>query len=167
VGEGGGLALRGTARPEDVEAVRALVASTGFFSAEEIAMAGDLVRERLAIGEASGYEFLFHEEAGRLAGYACFGPIPCAPGRFDLYWIAVREDRRGSGLGRRILAACEERIRRAGGVKIYVDTASRDQYRPTRAFYEGNGYAVEARLADFYSDGDDKVIYVKDLRAAP
>lgn len=162
-----GLALREDVRQADIGAVKDLVASTGFFSPDEIEMAGDLVRERLANGVGSGYNFVFLEQAGELWAYACFGPICCAPGRFDLYWIAVQGDLRGKGLGKRILVVSEERIRQAGGVKIYVDTASRDQYQPTRAFYEKNGYVAEARLKGFYSDGDDKVIYVKDLRETP
>lgn len=34
-----------------------------------------------------------------------------------------------------------------------------DLYAPTRKFYTSLGYAEEARLADFYAPGDDKVIY--------
>ncbi len=147
----------------DVSAVRSLTEATGMFTPEEVRMAASLVRERLAMGPESGYHFLFAEAGRQVLGYACFGPIDCTDGRFDLYWIAVRPDRQGMGLGREILAASEERVRGQGGVRVYAETSSQESYEPTRRFYENNGYRVDARLADFYRPGDDKVVYVKDL----
>jgi hypothetical protein len=50
-----------------------------------------------------------------------------------------------------------------GGKRIYVETSSREQYRPTRSFYSCCGYCKEATLEDFYSSGDHKVIYLRML----
>jgi ribosomal protein S18 acetylase RimI-like enzyme len=82
-------------------------------------------------------------------------------GSFDLYWIAVRRGAQGGGVGRILLEAAEARIARDGGRGIYVETSTKDQYHPTRAFYEHFGYQKAAVLADFYAPGDGKVIYVK------
>jgi D-alanine-D-alanine ligase len=160
------LAFREGMLPGDVAEVRDIVASSGFFSGCEIQLAAELVEERLERGEASGYHFLFAEtpdRPGKAEGYTCFGPIPCAPSSYDLYWIAVRGGSRGGGLGTDLLARSEERIRRLGGRRIYVETSSRPQYEPTRAFYTRRGYRVETVLADFYAPGDGKVILVKEL----
>jgi ribosomal protein S18 acetylase RimI-like enzyme len=154
---------RETVRPGDVEAVGALTRATGFFSEEEAAIAEELVAERLEKGEASGYHFLFAETAGRLAGYACFGPIPGSVHSFDLYWIVVAPAAQGRGLGRTLLAEAERRMRQSGARRIYADTSSRPQYEPTRRFYEGCGYRREALLEDFYAPGDGKVIFGKTL----
>ena len=126
-------------------------------------MAASLVRERLALGPESGYHFLFAESGRSVLGYACFGPIDCADGRFDLYWIAVRRDNQGQGLGREILASAENRMRGMDGQRVYAETSSQQAYEPTRRFYENNGYHAETRLKDFYRQGDDKIFYVKDL----
>jgi D-alanine-D-alanine ligase-like ATP-grasp enzyme/ribosomal protein S18 acetylase RimI-like enzyme len=151
-------------RPADVEAVRALVAETGFFNGEEVAIAAELVSERLTRGDASGYHFVLAEDAdGRLAGYTCHGPIAGAPGRSDLYWIVVRPDRQGAGLGRALLQRTERAIADGGGRRIYVETSGRPQYAPTRAFYLRCGFRQEAELADFYGNGDAKLILVKIL----
>ncbi len=149
--------------PRDVEAIRALVRATGFFSEEECVMAGDLAAERLEKGPDCGYHFLFLDPAGDLAAYACFGPCCCAPGSFDLYWIAVAADRRGQGLGSRVLAEAEARMKDMGCRKVWVETSSRPLYLPTRAFYQARGYAQEACLADFYGPGDSKIVYAKTL----
>ena len=147
----------------DVERVRRLVESTGFFSAAEVELAVELVTERLQRGVASGYEFIMAEFGGELAGYACFGPIPATVASYDLYWIAVPPDCQGRGLGRRLIEEVERRVRAAGGRRIYVDTSRRSQYESTRAFYEGCGYRLSAVLDDFYGPGDGKAIYLKKL----
>lgn len=151
----------------DAGAVEALVASTGFFTAEEIAVARELVEERLAQGESSGYFFVFLDDpAGRLVGYACFGPVPCTESSFDLYWIAVRDGWRGRGLGARALRLAEAAARRLGAARLYAETSSTARYAPTRRFYERQGFRQEAFLEDFYRPGDGKVIYGKRLTSA-
>jgi ribosomal protein S18 acetylase RimI-like enzyme len=140
-----------------------LAAATGFFSAAEIDVAVELVETRLAAGLASGYRFIFAERAGRLEGYACFGPIPLTRSGFDLYWIVVQPDVQRSGLGRRLMAMAEVATRELGGTAMYVETSSRPQYEPTRSFYRRLGYDHAAEFPDFYAPGDGKVVFVKRL----
>ena len=155
--------FREEVRPEDRQAVGRLVRATGFFSEEEADIAVELVEERLAKGDASGYFFLFAEEGDLLLGYACFGPIPGSVHSFDLYWITVDPGEQGLGVGRTLMAASERIMAGRGARRIYTDTSSRPQYEPTRAFYLACGYREEAFLTDFYAPGDGKVIFVKTL----
>ena len=149
--------------PSDVESIRNIVGSSGFFSAEEVEMAVELVQEYLLKGESSGYYFLFVKIQGKVVGYSCYGAIPCTKESYDLYWIAVLQEFRGRGIGWDLLEKTEEKIGKMGGKRIYVDTSSRVQYEPTRLFYRSAGYEQVAVLKDFYCPGDDKVIYVKQL----
>ena len=144
-----------------MERVRGIVISSGFFSQAEIEVAVELVKERLNKGIESGYNFLFAEREGQVTGYSCFGPIPCTVESYDIYWIAVQEELRRSGLGLEILRNVEERVGKMGGKRIYVETSSRKQYQPTRSFYTRCGYRKEATLENFYSPGDHKVIYLR------
>jgi len=157
------LALRTDARAADINAVRRIVESTGFFSDAEVAVAVELIEDRVSKGCRSDYRFVFLDRSNEPLGYACFGPIACTVGSFDLYWIAVHNDARGRGIGRQILAAAEQQIAQEGGRRVYVETSSRVQYEPTRQFYLRCGYQIEATLQDFYSQGDGKVILVKAL----
>ena len=157
------LVWRTEVRPSDAEAVRAIVASTGFFSAVEVDIAVELVEARLADGDASGYFFLLAEQDGRVVGYACYGPIAGTVKRYDLYWIAVDAGRQRVGLGSLILRQAEKAAAALGAARIYVQTSTRPQYQPTRAFYDRNGYALAAELPDYYADGDGQAIYVKVL----
>jgi D-alanine-D-alanine ligase len=153
--------------PADVERVRRLAESTGVFRADEVDVAEELVQERLSRGEASGYHFLFAEAEGATLGYACYGPIACTLGSYDLYWIVVAANQQRRGIGRRLLAEVERRVALAGGRRLYIETSSRPAYLPTREFYHRCGYRIDARLPDFYAEGDDKVIFRKVLTPAP
>jgi ribosomal protein S18 acetylase RimI-like enzyme len=161
------IVLRDEVRPADVDAVRQIVECTGFFRPDEVAIAVELVDERLSRGTASGYHFVFADAADAVRGYACYGPIACTTSSYDLYWIAVDRMHQGNGLGRILMRAVESRIAAAGGTRIYVDTSGRPQYAPTRAFYERAGFRCEARLADFYGPADDRMIYVKAIGLPP
>ncbi|MFN4089308.1 MAG: GNAT family N-acetyltransferase, partial [Alphaproteobacteria bacterium] len=165
--KGAGIATEWRTEPAeaDIDAVRRLVASTGFFTAEEIDIAAELVAERVRRGPASGYHFVVASRDGRLVGYACFGDIPGTTGRHDLYWIAVDPDLQGLGLGREILRRAEEEATRQGAARLYVDTSTSARYAPTRAFYRRAGYRLAAELPDFFRDGDGKAIFVKTLAA--
>lgn len=156
------LTFRDFLKPGEDSIIRAVTESSGVFYPEEVDIAEELARENLARGwEASGYRFLLAEAAGEVCGYTCYGPIPGARRRYDLYWIAVAQGFKGGGAGRGLMAETEARIAAAGGAKIYVETSSRPPYAPARAFYERCGYAREAVLRDYYDDGDDQVIFVK------
>jgi len=158
-------ALRDAPRPDDRTAIRRLVKTAGVFSPAEVAIACELIDERLARGlAASGYHFLFAEEGrGQPLGYACYGPIPLTQGSWDLYWIAVDAGQRGRGIGRRLMAEVERRAAAAGASALFIDTSGRTDYGAARAFYASLGYRIAAEFPDFYAPGDAKVVFRKNL----
>ncbi|HSO60863.1 MAG TPA: GNAT family N-acetyltransferase [Desulfobacterales bacterium] len=157
------IAFRYDVVPSDLQTVAQIVASTGFFNAAEVEIAVELVEERLEFGDASGYFFVFAEQAGQVLGYTCYGPIAGTKESYDLYWIANHRDHQGQGLGRVLMQETERRIRDSGGRRLYAETSGRPQYEPTRVFYERLGFVRETHLQDFYAPGDDKVFFVKAL----
>ncbi len=157
------VTLRTSVRREDGEVIRDIVSSTGVFRPDEIGIAVELLEERLRVGLASGYHFIFAEREGRTLGYSCYGPVPLTLHSYDLYWIAVRKETQGTGIGKILLERSEAAIGELGGRKVYIETSSKEMYRGTRRFYEQCGYLAEATLREFYSPGDDKVIYVKSI----
>jgi GNAT superfamily N-acetyltransferase len=155
------LQFRDEVRPGDQAVVRDIITASGFFSPDEVAIAVELVAERLAHGVRSGYYFWFAERGREVVGYTCFGPIPGTLVSYDLYWIAVRHPYRSQGIGTILLQRSECTMAALGGRRIYVETSSRAQYKPTHAFYDAQGYHCEALLEDYYAPGDSKLIYVK------
>ena len=48
---------------------------------------------------------------------------------------------------------------------IVVGTSGSNRYISTRRFYEKLGYCEASRVKDLYTTGDDKVIYIKHVKA--
>ena len=157
------IKFRSDVRPADIQEISQIVSATGFFRGDEIAVAIELVQERLQKGVKSGYEFILAELASGLAGFACYGLIPCTLTSFDLYWIVVTPAYQRRGLGQALIDRAEVQIRQAHGRHVYIETSGRPQYEPTRNFYMRGGYQIAATLPDFYALGDDKIIWRKIL----
>jgi GNAT superfamily N-acetyltransferase len=164
------LHLRALGHPDDADRIATLTARTGFFSDEEVAITRELAEVALRDGVASGYHHVLCEQTSadparpvELLGYTCFGPIPATDSSWDLYWIAVAPEAQRRGIGQRLLSHSEQLARDQGAKRLYIDTASRAQYVPTHRFYLRSGYVEAAKLVDFYSPGDSKLIFVKVL----
>ena len=157
------IVFREKVKPEDIEHVREIVISTGFFYDFEIPVAVELVEEGVEEGEDSGYFFIFAEVDGKTVSYSCYGPIAGTDAGYDLYWIVTHNDYRGSGIGKQLLDETHRIVKNRGGRYIIAETSSLEKYTPTRLFYEKNKYDRDATIKDFYMPGDDKVIYVKRL----
>ena len=148
-----------------------LTRDTGRFREEEVGTAVELLDENLAGDE--DYRFVGAFGGDQLLGYACWGPTPGTESTWDLYWIVVDRAHQGSGIGTQLLGAVEQRLAMHDARLVVVETSSRDDYQPTRKFYEARGYTSAARVPGYYAPGDDLVIYTKDLtpgdvaRAAP
>jgi ribosomal protein S18 acetylase RimI-like enzyme len=153
--------IRSDLRPDDRAPLAELLRATGFFNPQEVEVALELVDDRLARGASSHYRFLVLEEGKTVVGYACWGVIPGTLASADLYWIAVHPGRQGQGLGRTMMEAAESWMAQEGRVRVYLETSTRPQYEPTRAFYERCGYEIVAELPDFYAPGDGKAIFFK------
>ena len=168
--------LTAAARPRIAEILRA----SRVFSRDEIAVALELFDEVyeergprteeesiprssvLVPHSVSDYLFLgaFTPE-DILVGYACWGPTPATDRTWDLYWIAVDPALQGAGVGTILLEEVERRLARQHARMLIVETSSRSDYAPTRAFYGRRGYAAAASVRDFYAPGDDRIIFVK------
>jgi ribosomal protein S18 acetylase RimI-like enzyme len=142
---------------DDPERISRLVAATGVFSVEEAKVAGELATSTLDGSET--YQFLFAEAEQRVLGYTCFDRIPLSAVSFDLYWIAVGPSARGTGLATELMTRTAELIRAQGGLQIFAETSSREDYAAARAFYGKAGFAEAARFEDFYTVGDAKIVF--------
>lgn len=142
--------------------IQDIAARAGVFNQEEVECVEALWEEYLEEGPVDGgYNFLVDRDGDRVLGFACYGPRDLTSGVFDLYWIAVDSQTHRSGVGRRLLTATEEAVCQAGGRMLIAETSGTPHYEPTRKFYLGMGYDLEATIRDFYSEGDDLAIFVK------
>jgi hypothetical protein len=148
----------------DVSAIRAMCVDVGVFSQEEIATVDELLEAYFTQGAgASGYHFLSALHDGTTVGFACYGPRALTKGAYDLYWIVAAPSTGRQGMGGRLLAAVEQAVSTQQGRLIVAETSGRADYVHTRDFYLKYNYVAEAHIVDFYSPGDDLVIFVRRL----
>jgi len=155
------LKFRTIPQDSDIISVRQIIESTKFFYDHEVEIAVDLVKERLELGESTGYYFVFAELDGLTVAYSCFGPILMSDTSFDLYWIATHNDYRGKGIGKKLMKETEINARNMGCKILIAETSGLPHYEPTREFYIKTSFDLEASLKDFYKMGDDKLFYTK------
>lgn len=145
----------------DIEVINNLLLSTGFFYDYEIAVAIELIEDRLNKGEKSDYNFIFVQVENKTVAFSCYGLNPCTQNTYDLYWIATHKEYAGRKIGKALLQHSEKLIKAKNGAMLIAETSSRALYYNTRKFYENNGYIAEAIIKDFYNINDDKIIYIK------
>ena len=75
--------------------------------------------------------------------------------------IDVAPGRQRNGIGSRLLAAAEVRMRSANCNRVKLETAVDNV--AAQKFYERHGYAVVQRIAGYYSNGMDALVLVKDF----
>ncbi len=153
------IVLRAPA-PADRDRVGAMVRATGVFRDSEVDMALEVFDDATA-NPGTDYFGLGAYNGDRLVGFTLYGRTPGTEATWDLYWIVVDPEGHRGGIGRQLMDATEAMIREHGGTLIVVETSSRDDYEPTRAFYEAQLYDRAALVADYYAAGDDLIVFTK------
>ncbi len=149
----------------DKAPVLGLIRATGFFTADEVGVAEELMDVYLDRPDQKDYGVVVVEgDDGAPAGYMTWGPTPLAEDAYDLYWMAVAPSEQGKGRGKELVRWLEAEVGRRRGRLIIIETSSQPKYHGTRQFYIDLGYKEVARIPDFYRAGDDRVIYAKYFR---
>jgi len=79
---------------------------------------------------------------------------------FVLYFILVKNDFIGAGIGRKIVSRVEKMAQKAGAKFLRVDIYTG---KPIQAFYEKQGFKVGGRVNFYEEDGDDQTFMYKKL----
>ena len=143
---------------DDVRSLQAVLDETELFPS---GMLPDMLSGFLA-GETSDIWLTAHR-SGRPVGLCFAAPEQLAEGTWNMLALAVLPAQRGGGVGGRLTARLEEMLRERGERVLIVDTSSTEGFAGTRRFYGKQGYRPEARIRDYWADGDDKVTFWKRL----
>ncbi len=141
-----------------------ILKATPEFKPSEVVVAEEVLDSYLQNPSDSGFFTLVAETATTVTGYICFGPTPLTEGTWDIYWIAVAPQQQRQGIGRRLMTVVEDKIKQLQGRLILVETSSKPEYEKTRYFYQSRGYQLIAQITDFYTPGDDMLIFQRRLQ---
>ncbi len=78
--------------------------------------------------------------------------------------LAVRPDHQGRGLGTLLMRYIEQQLAQGGERILLVETSGLPEFKRTRNFYRKNGYEEEARIREFYAQGEDKIVFRRALQ---
>ncbi len=143
---------------DDIAGLRAVLNGTELFPSELLPA---MLAPSLA-GETEAFWLTCHSD-GEAVGLCYTVPEELAAGTWNMLALAVRPDLQGKRLGAALVHAAEKHLKDNGQRILIVDTSGTDDFALTRKFYAQNGYEEEARIRDFWAEGDDKVIFRKAL----
>jgi ribosomal protein S18 acetylase RimI-like enzyme len=149
--------------PADTPQLLKLTEGTGVFKPHEIEALDEVLSDYHAGNRDEGHIAVTFEEQGTILGYAYYAPAAMTDRTWYLYWIAVTRSTQAKGIGGKLLRHAEDDIRKHNGRVLFIETSSLPHYELTRRFYEKHGYEATGALRDYYSDGDDMVVFRKKL----
>ncbi len=147
--------------PADTPFLVPLTEATGVFKPIEIEALKEVLGDYHAHTHKMDHHSITYEKDGTVLGFAYYAPAPMTDRTWYLYWIAVSKQTQAKGLGSTLLKYVEEDVQRAKGRVLFIETSSLPHYQLTRKFYLKHGYEQAAVLPDFYSEGDDMVVFRK------
>jgi ribosomal protein S18 acetylase RimI-like enzyme len=114
-------------------------------------------------GDDGSNLWLTCEIDGKAVGFCYAVPEKLTDRAWNMLALAVLPLLQGKGHGGALVAQLETTLRGRGQRIVIADTSGVDAFAQTREFYRKNGYAEEARIRDFWAEGDDKIVFWKSL----
>ncbi len=143
---------------DDIRDLQLVLDETGLFPGE---MLPDMLAPSIA-GETDAFWLTYHHN-GKAVGLCYTVPEELADGTWNMLALAILPEEQGQSLGTALVAAAERYLSDRNHRILIVETSGTDEFALTRKFYARNGFEEEARIRDFWADGDDKVIFRKAL----
>jgi ribosomal protein S18 acetylase RimI-like enzyme len=144
----------------DLPAIKKIIDDNEMFPSE---MLDEMIAPFFSLAEPVPYWLTFDSEGKALAVAFC-APEPMTSGTWNLYLIAVDKANQGQGIGQQLMKDLEERLKERGQRVLLVETSGLPDFERTRSFYDGCGYHREARIREFYAEGEDKIVFWKKLK---
>ncbi|MEM7289714.1 MAG: GNAT family N-acetyltransferase [Pseudomonadota bacterium] len=145
---------------KDIPELKLVLDATELFPSE---MLPDMLNGFLSNGDCEEI-WLTCEAGGKAVGFCYAAPEALTEGTWNMLAIAVLPEHQGNGAGSAIVKELESNLRDNGNRVLIVDTSGAEGFAPTRDFYRKNGYSEEARIRDFWAEGDDKIVFWKSLK---
>jgi ribosomal protein S18 acetylase RimI-like enzyme len=148
-------------KPADSKLIEDILQRIPSFTENEIIVAMELVNIAAGNPDQTDYNIFIYENDSRVLGYHCIGRRPLTDGVYDLYWIAADPESPVKGIGKALLDHAENFVSENYGRWLLAETSSKDTYANTRRFYLKNRYSIVAEISDFYSEGDNLLVFGK------
>lgn len=148
----------------DHEVITNLIQEIDLFTTDEKEVVFELLDIYMFNELQKDYQFFATlEDDQSFSSFICFGPTPMSSNTYDLYWIGTHPNHRRKGLAAKLIDFMKAYMLEQQAKIIRVETSSQELYGGTVSFYDSLNFNEEARIRDFYKDGDDLIIYTARL----
>ncbi|MHB8634741.1 MAG: GNAT family N-acetyltransferase [Thermoplasmatota archaeon] len=97
-------------------------------------------------------------EQGQVVGFALAEKVSCDA---HLLALAVRDQRRGEGIGRALVGEVRQQMACSGAMRLHLEVRADDE--GTQAFYRQLGFHPTGLESQVYSDGGDALVMARPL----
>ncbi len=146
--------------PSDLTKLKVILDQVGLFPAE---MLDDMIDPFFSDTNSDVYWHTY-EHCGEPIALLFCEKERITESTWNILAIAVKPTFQSQGIGELMMKNIEQALRTNNQSTLIVETSSLPEYERTRKFYDRIGYDREAVIRDFYSPGDNKVVFWKTLR---
>lgn len=145
----------------DVDQLEKILKKISTFNEKEVEVAMELINITAFNTEQSDYNIFVYDDEGKIMGYHCTGKRPLTDAVYDLYWIVADPSAGKKGIGKSLIEHAENFVKENKGRWLLAETSSKESYAATRNFYLRNKYSIVSQINDFYSIGDNLLVFGK------
>lgn len=148
-------------KQSDVDQLMKMLKRISAFNDKEVEVAMELINITASNPDQTDYNVFVYEDQGKVIGYHCTGKRPLTDAVYDLYWIVADPSAGKKGIGKNLIEHAEKFVKEQKGRWLLAETSSKESYAATRNFYLRNKYSIVSQINDFYSIGDNLLVFGK------
>ncbi|MBE99502.1 N-acetyltransferase [Flavobacterium coralii] len=141
----------------DLNDLKNVVDSSELFPAEYL---DGMISEYFNNPQANDIWFTYVEDNKPVAIGYCV-PEKLTDGTYNLLAIGVAKDFQRKGIATAMMSYIEKTIEKLHGRILIVETSTNDAQAGAISLYKNIGYTHMATIKDFWSDGEDKLVFWK------
>lgn len=143
----------------DIDGLKKVADSSGLFPSEYL---DEMISDYFNNPDTQDIWFTYIDNSKQVAVGYCV-PEKLTNGTYNLLAIGVSQDSQRNGVASEMMDYIEQRLKQKDGRILIVETSSDDAQMSARKFYKKIGYKQMAVIKDFWSDGEDKIVFTKRL----